>query len=142
MPIAFEVLPDLNLCLAKFRGEVSTEEHIASFLEYTRHPLFDGKQHALVDMKDCLLENTYFDDMQRLAYQLKDYYEARDLSSRTSVYAPGDVVFGMSRMFQSIADGNSPWEMDVFRTRKEAMAYLDIAPGSETETRLLAVWGG
>ncbi|WP_323766994.1 hypothetical protein [Antarctobacter sp.] len=142
MPVTFKVLPDANLVLTWFRGDVSTAEHIASFKDYARHPLFDGRQHVLLDMADCTLETTYFEDMQRLAYQLKGYYSVRDLSSMTSVFAPGDVAFGMSRMYQSITEGQSPWAFGVFRTRAEAMDFLDIGADSAREAQLLAVWDG
>ncbi|MCR9275330.1 MULTISPECIES: hypothetical protein [Mameliella] len=140
MPVTFEVLPGFNLVLVHFRGEVGTEEHIESFLEYAAHPLYDRHQHALVDMADCTLHDAYFADMQRLAYRLKGYYAERDHASRTSVYAPGDVVYGMSRMYQSITDGLSPWETGVFRTRDEAMAFVDVAPESPQGASLRAIW--
>lgn len=142
MPVSFEVLPDANLVLVWFRGDVSTAEHIAAFQEYGRHPLFDGRQHALVDMCNCSLETSYFEEMQRLAYQLKDYYAVRDVTSKTAAFAPGDVAYGMSRMYQQITDGASPWEFGVFRTRPEAMAFLDIVPGSQREAAVMAVWDG
>lgn len=140
MPVTFQILPDFNLVLARFHGEVGTEEHIASFEEYARHPLFDCRQHALVDLSDCTLDDAYFDDMQRLAYRLKDYYAVRALSSKTAVYAPGDVVFGMSRMYQSIADGVSPWEIGVFRRRERAMGFLGIRPQTPQALRLREIW--
>tara|TARA_R100000750_G_scaffold45209_1_gene30354 strand:+ start:3617 stop:4120 length:504 start_codon:yes stop_codon:yes gene_type:complete len=142
VPVTFKVLPEINLVLSWFRGDVSTAQHIASFQAYAADPLFDGKQHVLVDMSDCTLESSYFDDMQRLAYQMKSYYSVRDLSSKTSAYAPGDVAYGMSRMYQSITEGNSPWAFGVFRTRHEAIAFVDIQPGSAQEALLLANWDG
>ncbi|SNS13949.1 hypothetical protein [Antarctobacter heliothermus] len=142
MPVTFKVLPEANLVLSWFRGDVSTAQHIAAFQAYTADPLFDGMQHVLIDMSDCTLESSYFDDMLRLAYQMKNYYTVRDLSSKTSVYAPGDVAYGMSRMYQSITEGNSPWAFGVFRTRKEAMGFADIQTGSAQEAHVTAIWEG
>lgn len=140
MPVTFKVLPEANLVLSWFRGDVSTAQHIASFQAYAADPLFDGRQHVLIDLADCTLESSYFDDMQRLAYQMKNYYTVRDLSSKTAAYAPGDVAFGMSRMYQSLTEGNSPWAFGVFRTREEAMRFVDIQPGSPREALVKAVW--
>ena len=140
LSIDYQIHPAHNLVLARFRGEVSTEDHIVAFLEYTRNPGFKAHQHALVDLSECTLEESYFKDMQRLAYRLKTYYAVRAPSSRTSVYAPGDVVFGMSRMYQSIAEGTSPWEMGVFRTKVDSLEFLGIAPGSCEAHGFLAIW--
>ena len=142
MSVAFKVLPDAGVVLVRFSGEVDGAQQIASFVDYARHPQFDGRQHALLDLSDCTLENSYFEDIQRLAYRMRSYYQVRDRCSRTSVYAPGDVVFGMSRMYQSITDGVSPWKLGVFRTRAEALRFLDIPPDSACEARVMAVWDG
>ncbi len=140
LPIRYKILTDLNLVAVHFLGEIGSEEHIASFLDYAADPQFDGRQHALVDMSECKLDTSYFEDMQRLAYRLKGYYEVRALTSRTAVYAPGDVVYGMSRMYQSIAEGESPWELGVFRTLPEAMSFVGLAPDTAGARRFMGVW--
>lgn len=140
MPIRYKILSDLDLVVAHFFGEVGTEEHIASFLEYAAEPLFDGRQNVLVDMSRCTLEDAFFADMQRLAYRLKTYYEVRALTSKTSIYAPGDVVYGMSRMYQSISEATSPWKLDVFRDLDDALGYLGFGIGSPAARQVLASW--
>ncbi|MGP6087704.1 hypothetical protein [Antarctobacter jejuensis] len=140
MPIRYEILTDLELVLVHFLGEVGCEEHISSFQDYAADPQFDGRQHVLIDLTHCRLDNSYFEDMQRLAYRLKGYYGVRALTSRTALYAPGDVVFGMSRMYQSIAAGVSPWEIGVFRTLANAMGFVGLHPDTPQAARFMEAW--
>jgi hypothetical protein len=44
--------------------------------------------------------------------------------SRLAILAPGDAAYGMGRMYQALRDGG-PGEVQVFRERAEAEAWLD-----------------
>lgn len=140
LPIRYKILPDLQIVLVHFLGEVGPEEHIASFMDYAAEPQFDPRHHILLDLSHCQMNDSYFEDMQRLAYRLNGYYKVRALTSKTAVFAPGDVVYGMSRMYQSISEGVSPWEMGVFRTRAEAMAFVGIAADTDEEGLFMTAW--
>lgn len=140
MSITYQILPDLHVVFVRFVGEVRPDEHIASFLDYAADPLFDGRQDVLLDLADCTLNESYFEEMQALAIGLKGYYEVRDRASRTAIWAPGEVTFGMCRMYQSLSDGIDSWPVGVFRTRDEALECLGFLPGDAATARLTAVW--
>lgn len=140
MPVNYRILPEFNLVLVHFQGEVGAQEHIDSFRKYTDEPQFDGRQHILLDLSECRFDTTYFREMQQLAYLLKGYYQVRAHTSKTAVWAPGDVVFGMSRMYQAISEGDSPWELGIFRTKVEALEFLGFAQDSPQEAAMLREW--
>ena len=54
--------------------------------------------------------------------------ESSHSSSRMAIVAPSDVAYGLGRMFQafrSLADDDTR-KVDVFRTREEARAFLEL----------------
>lgn len=48
-------------------------------------------------------------------------------SSRRAIVAPDDLGFGMARMFE-LSRGEQAGEIRVFRTRREALAWLGLPP--------------
>ncbi|SMX38972.1 hypothetical protein [Maliponia aquimaris] len=140
MPITYSILPDLGLVLVRFEGEVRTDEHVESFLAYAADPRFDGRQDVLLDLEAGSFNMSNFEEIQVLAYRLKGYYAVRDPGSKTSIWAPGDVTFGMCRMYQSIAEVSGSLKVGVFRTREETMGYLGFAPGVARTRQLIAAW--
>lgn len=44
--------------------------------------------------------------------------------TRLAIYAPGDLAFGMARMFQSAAALGAALEVGVFREREDAQGWL------------------
>jgi hypothetical protein len=128
VPVSYAVKPDHNVVVVLFEGDVSVEENIDVFLRYLADPKFHGRQNVLMDLVDCRFPDSHFADMQRLAYRLMAYYAARDAESRTSIFAPGDVAYGTSRMYVSAAAGKAPYPIEVFRSADEALRFAELDP--------------
>lgn len=137
MPVGFTIRPDFEVMVALFHGVVSVNDIRHAFKEYQRDPAFDGRYCVLMDLAYCSFPDDHFDDYRQLAHSLRPHYATRDAQSRTSFFAPGDVAYGMSRMYQSIAEGKAGYSIEVFRTAKEALRFARIDPEAPGAADLL-----
>ncbi|MGR3367562.1 MAG: hypothetical protein ACU0CC_06145 [Sagittula sp.] len=137
MPVDYTVHPDLNIVLVLFHGLVRSEENIEAFLDYQQHPDFDGLQNVLMDLAHCRFPDNFFVEMRALAERLRPYYQTRDPRSRTSIYAPGDVAYGVSRLYRSRVNPDAPYPIGVFRTAEAALDFADLDPRSPDVRGLL-----
>ena len=56
---------------------------------------------------------------------LYDGRESDGHATRAAIVAPSDVLYGVSRMFQTLRGDANPDEVEVFRTLDEANAWLE-----------------
>ncbi|WP_141135124.1 hypothetical protein [Puniceibacterium sediminis] len=113
-------------------------DHIRdTFVAYQKDPAFDGRYCVLMDLADCSFPDESFDDYMQLAYRLRPHYAARDPNSRTSFFAPGDVAYGMSRMYKTIAEDGAGFAIDVFRTAEDALRFAKVDPQAPGAADLL-----
>ena len=129
MPVDYTIHPDLGIVLVLFYGLVRTEENVEAFLDYRRHPDFDGLQNVLLDLADCRFPDNFFEEMRMLADRLGPYYATRDPRSRTSIFAPGDVAYGMSKLYRTSVNPRAPYPIGVFRSADEALSFAGLEPG-------------
>ncbi|SMX28181.1 hypothetical protein TRP8649_02296 [Pelagimonas phthalicica] len=128
MPIARRILPEFGLTFVRYFGDVTVKENLDCFLGYIDDPQFDPNFHVLVDQESCTLSEATYSEMRRLAYCLLPYYKARGRASRTALYGPTDVQFGISRLYESVSETYVDRDVGVFRTQEEALAYLGYDP--------------
>ncbi|EBA05861.1 hypothetical protein [Sagittula stellata] len=128
MPVDYTVHPDLSIVLVLFHGTVRTEENIEAFLNYRRHPDFDGLQNVLMDLAHCRFPDNFFAEMRALGDRMRPYYQTRDPRSRTSIYAPGNVAYGVSRLYRSRVNPDAPYPIGVFRTAEAALDFAGLDP--------------
>ncbi len=137
MPVDFTVHPDLNVVVVLCHGVVRTSENVEAYLAYHRHPAFDGLQHVLMDLAHCRFPDNFFEEMRELSVKLAPYYASRDPRSRTSIFAPGNVAYGMSKLYRSRVNPEAPYPIGVFRTAAEALEYAELDPEDPVARGLL-----
>lgn len=141
MAVTYQIRPEWNFVRVKLRGNVTAQEHVQAFVSYTQEPDFDARQHVLMDLDGFDFPNIFFQDLVALSKDLHDYYTIRDVSSRTSIYAPGDAAYGMSRMYQTLSDGMVPQKTGVFRSVQDAMRFIDLRETDPAWDWVLSVTG-
>ncbi|MBS0125808.1 hypothetical protein [Thetidibacter halocola] len=99
-----------------------------AFLAHQAGPDFDGNRHVLMDQSDCTFHNTFYEDVRNLGMRLESHYAVRTERSRTAFYCPGDIAFGMSRMYKSIVETKVPFQITVVRSVDEALRFVGIDP--------------
>ena len=127
MPLVFRVDKEAHVIVAAGYGTVTDVQ----VFDYHREIASRDDAIAydeLVDMthvKEIALPST--ERVRELA-ALAASSDARRGGSRLAIVAPGDLAFALGRMFQTTRelDPRSRREVGVFRTAKEALAFLRI----------------
>ena len=98
MPFSYEIDKERKLVLAKFSGFVSLDESRAFHAALLADPDFSPDMNRLSDARDA--ENTLSpEEMRRLTAESR-----LAPAQRTAIVARRDVVFGLSRIYQALAD--------------------------------------
>ncbi|WP_146584977.1 hypothetical protein [Puniceibacterium confluentis] len=137
MPVSYAIRPELGVMVALFHGSVTVEHIRDAFMDYQQHPDFDGRYSVLMDQAECSFPVGCYDDYRQLAYRLRPHYAARHPSSRTAFFAPGDIAYGMSRMYKAIAEESAGFSIEVFRTAGEALRFVGVDPLAHGAATLL-----
>lgn len=147
MPVTYRILPERGFILIRFHAVYGTSDGKAAITAVTADARYDRHQVHLIDLRDVTRFDATFADMQAMVrWKCNRFSDALD-GSRSVIIAPGDIAFGMARMYQQIADGVLPMRIDVVRTHAEAhvMLHVDAALATSLNRdvdRLRAVGAG
>lgn len=140
MTISYDVFADLNVVKFTYVDDVTENDTAESYLRYLADKEFMPSGHILIDQGHCSFSDADFQSMSRVAARLRPLQRARMPGSRTAIFAPRDVQFGISRLFQTVSASTTDRLLEVFRTREESVAFLDLNPrDSEVMLRLWSV---
>jgi hypothetical protein len=121
-------MPATNLVCAPYRlvistcyGEVTAQELKSATVDLRRHPEFRPGLRQLIDLSHVVKLNLDFRDL----YQLKHADDPFSNEGKRAVFAPNDLSFGMSRMYQQILNTA---HFEVFRSLADALAWLELDP--------------
>ena len=134
MPIEYQIDHARRRVVAQGTGTVTEQEIFAYQREVWARPEVAGFDQ-IVDMSaaehiDAPVPSA--DGMRDLA-ALAAGMDHPGQPSRFAIVAPGDLAFGLGRMYSTYRelDPRSTKAVRVFRTMDEALAWLDTPPGAE-----------
>lgn len=120
MTVESDIYPEHRVVITRVTGATAFEQirdHQSALVE---NPEFDPDFHHLFDLTEVQNFRVSTEEIRNLASTT-----LFSPTSRRAVVAPTDAPFGLSRMyegFSSLPEGT----LMVFRTRKEALAWLDV----------------
>jgi hypothetical protein len=117
MPVSSFVDASNRLVITLCVGEVTLAELTATFTEIRNHSGFQPDFRQLSDLSRVTNLSLHFPDL----YHLQQACDPFSNQGRRAVVAPDTVTFGLSRMYQLIAD--SP-NFEVFRSLPDALGWL------------------
>ena len=128
MPITFRIDHERKLVIARGYGRLTDVE----LFSYQREA-WSGKDvigyNELVDM--TLVSEIASPSAQRLQAlaSIAAHMDPETLPSRFAIVAPGDLAYGLARMFQSYREleNTSTKDVRVFRVLSDALAFLKIS---------------
>ena len=127
MPIEYTIDHNRRLVLARVKGVLSEQDVYGYQYEVWSKPEVKGYSE-LIDMTEVTsIENPDPQKMQKLAEVAARMQP--DVSARFAVVAPGDVSFGIARMYQayrSMTTVHGEKNVGVFRSMPEAFAFLEV----------------
>lgn len=124
MPVSFTIYPDKCLVLVKLAGHVTLPDLMYNVQQMRSHPLFSEEFPRIIDALDMTagLSGTDVRDFARLIVRAS----STNGGSRRAIVAKDDVVFGLSKMLESLTTpGTDAWR--AFRNMGEALEWLGVA---------------
>ena len=123
MPIFTEVIKSRRLVVTSAEGFLTLKELAEKQEALLTHPDFDPIFDHLFDLSGITnVEDLKVSELQRLA-SVRIFSE----SSRRAIIAPGDLVFGFSRMYE-VFSNSTEFNYSVFRNREDALKWLEAKP--------------
>lgn len=115
-----------NILHIRFTGVVSRAEVVGWAKELTQiEEALPTIPHRFTDLSDLDDIPIGYDEINHFRRRRESIAQRNPI--RSAVYAPSDLQFGLSRMYQMLSSSPDT-EVEIFRDREEAMAWLkDVA---------------
>lgn len=122
MPARVSVDPARNAVTVALVGRLTVAQAVAALAEIGADGRLRQGPTGLVDATALTGLDLKTRDIRQLAF-LASQADHRWRGGRWAVVAPGDLVYGMARMYQLIRS-EAPYELGVFRSPDEAAYWL------------------
>ena len=123
-PITFSYDGSAHRRIVTFRGAISDRELLDAYESLLGDPGYDASTDDFIDLRDVTHMGVTSVGLHRLIAMF-DERDSPGHITRTAIYAPTDVLYGVSRMFQTMRGEGHPDLLEVFRTIEQALAWLD-----------------
>lgn len=131
--IAYECryLADQKLGWLSMRGRVTREDLRDLFASLYDSPEPRLRHRTYVDLGDVTSVDVGFREIHWLSVRVTEVTQRQHWFVRVSIYAPSQVTFGLSRMYQQLFAQHDNAEVFVSDERAAALGWLDLpdAPG-------------
>lgn len=127
MPIEYKISTELDIAVFRWIGVVTLDDYLEALAAYVSDSKYRAGRKELVDTSDLVDFATDFRGMMTALRHASTRYNAHTTPARTVIWSPKDYVFGLSRMMQQIAEGDSGISVDVFTDEKTALAKIGVA---------------
>ena len=123
--LAFTRYPELDFTWFVFKSDTSTDEWLATLGEYANQGL---TKYELYDLRKARVDIEQFttDDIHNIVDSAAASIHLRPPEGKTAMLAKEDVVFGLSRMYDILAnmEESITWETRVFYSLSDAVKWL------------------
>ena len=134
MPIRIEIDETRRLRVITLSGIIGDDELIETFSRYWKSAEYDASLNEFCDVSSLERIVTTTGGLRELAKMSLELHRDAAFAVKSAVFAPGDLPFGLSRMFQAFVEGSNS-SFEVFRDREKAFEWLeqsDEPEGSKT----------
>ena len=125
MPITHSILADRRVVVTRITGTIDNEEMLEAYRRLYSDPGWSPGFHEVADFRTANMREVTNDAVEQVG-ELSERM-ARGTPFKTAVIAPGDLPFGLARMYEALA-AESPEEVRVFRDAARALAWLELEP--------------
>jgi len=129
MSITYKIDGNRRIVFTAMAGALSFRQLVAQAVALQSDPRFHSSFCELVDVRGVTESDLSFREMVELAQTIDPFSPA----ARRAIVAGSELMYGTSRMYQSILDDES--NIQVFRTMEEAREWLDITSDSDLADR-------
>ena len=132
--ISFSYNPVARRRIATFSGNLSDADLMGAYAELLRDPDYDHGADDLVDMRAVEhlgVTRTGLENIMSLFAPV----DQLGIPTRLAIVAPGDQVYGVSVMYQTLRGDDVPEQVEVFREMNEAEDWLNRGAGERAKGR-------
>jgi hypothetical protein len=122
--ILYRIIPDQKVAYIKAWGKVTVDEIMIEGARMFAETEWENGFNILCDYREITEFNPVCEDVQRVVDQDKKHEPLFD-KSKCAVVAKGDLVFGISRMWEILSQDTNLSTM-VFRDIREAINWLEM----------------
>lgn len=109
---------------SKYVGTVDDNEMLNSYKEYFEDPNTTEITNEFTDLSECLEFKITSGGLKQLSdYSTALFNQLGIENFKAAVFAPSDLTFGMTRMYQVYTD-EMPENVRVFRNKNDALDWL------------------
>ena len=133
MPIKFRISPDLDLVYTAWWGDVSIAEWRQVFSRYLNDPHYRPGRTELTDLSGVGRIDATFNSIWSALNMVNGQLPGGAERTRTVLVTPGEVAFGLARMYQTLAENANGIKVEIYRTPEAALRALNLDYGSVEE---------
>ena len=113
---------DAGMIVHTIDGAISLDEALSAFDRATADERFRPSMNVLWDFTNGTILGGATDEIQELSKAFSRRLE-HSAFHKAAVAAPQDLAYGIARMYEGFS-GEQPVDLNVFRSREEAMSWL------------------
>jgi hypothetical protein len=129
MPIDFKKDRAKNFTTFTFQGEVTLSEMIDTMNSYGRSGV---TLHELYDVRQLAGKRFSNEDIDVVVLYFRQYGKVRPEASKTAVLVTEAIDYGISRMIQTLTEGEVSFKVEIFHSMEKALAWLEVEPAQKT----------
>lgn len=132
--ISFRYNPVARRRIATFRGEIDDADLVRAYAKLLRDPDYDHGADDLVDLRQVEhfgVTETGFKNIMTLFAPV----DQLGIPTRLAIVAPGDEIYGISLMYQTLRGEDVPEQIEVFRDIGAAEDWLNRGAAERAKDR-------
>lgn len=124
MPIEFQTSLDHDLVVTRWWGVVSMDEWRDCFARYVGDAHYRPGRTELIDFAGVASIDATFHSIWSALDTVNRQVPGLKVRTRTLMITPGEVVYGLARMYQTLAENADGIKVELYRQESEALAAL------------------
>ncbi|MBF9044935.1 hypothetical protein HKCCE4037_16445 [Rhodobacterales bacterium HKCCE4037] len=126
MPIEYCTSLELDLLYARWFGRVDFEQFELNFARYLNDAHYRAGRPELIDHSGIVHFDINFSLVQSILRQVNAQVPEILVETHTVLYSPNETIFGIGRMYQSLAEIAGGIRVEIFQTEREALDALQL----------------
>lgn len=126
LPIEYKISIDLDLVLLRWRGDVDINEYRDVFASYLLDQNYRLGRPQLYDFSGLTNLEADFNSIWSILTMVNRQTIGNSLVFQEVIFAPNDTIFGMARMYQSLAENADGVQVHVHRHEVGALAHFRL----------------
>ena len=126
MQNTYSIHPEFSLLCKRLSGHVTHEQLTELGQRAFSDARYEKSMRVFEDLRNLETVDFDYNRVRSLGQSVAKRFTGYSVVIRTAHYAPGDLAFGIARMFQTILSDSQNLDIGVFRDFDEAVDFLGL----------------